>query len=104
MKKLMMIFTMFFVVAIVNAQTKTEIKSADLPKAITDNIAKDYAGYNIAKAFKVDTKGTISYRVMVKDAKGELILFYDKDGNFVRKQAPQAHKPAPAPKPKAPNK
>ena len=37
---------------VVNAQ-RTPVKVADLQKAITDNIAKDYVGFTIKEATKV---------------------------------------------------
>ncbi len=74
------------------AQTKVMIKSADLPKTIKENLASQFKGWTEGQAYKMDTKGVISYEVMVKKEKNEMILFYDKDGKFM-KQEPVAMKP-----------
>ena len=97
MKKLMLLFVIALGVTALNAQTRTAIKLADLPKAITDNIATAHKGCVAQDAFKVDTKGVMSYEVAVKDAKSEMTLVYDKDGKFLKmepKKAPAAAAPA----------
>ena len=67
MKKVLFIMVLIMAVLVVNVQTAatiiqakpatiqekpttTVVKIADLPKAITDNIAKDYAGFTIKEA------------------------------------------------------
>jgi hypothetical protein len=97
MKKLVLFMAVIFAVTFVNAQTKTEIKVADLQKAITDHIAANYAGFTIEKAFKVDSKGVITFKVHVSKATEKLTLVYDKDGKFVKKIVAEP-KPANAPK------
>jgi hypothetical protein len=97
MKKLFLLFVIALGVMAVNAQTRTAVKVADLPKAITDNIATAHKGCVAQEAFKVDTKGVMSYEVAVKDAKSEKILVYDKDGKFLKaepKKAPATTAPA----------
>jgi hypothetical protein len=93
MKKLVLFMAVIFAVTFVNAQTKTEVKVADLQKVITDHIAANYAGYTIDKAFKVDNKGVITFKVHVSKAAEKLTLVYDKDGKFVKKVA-NVQKPA----------
>ena len=39
------------------AQTKTELKTSELPKSITDYIAQNVKSFTIYKSFKVDSKG-----------------------------------------------
>jgi hypothetical protein len=68
-----------------NAATKTSIKVSDLSKAISNDISKNYAGYTVKEAYKVDTNGVISYEVKVQKANDELTLLYDKDGKFIKK-------------------
>jgi hypothetical protein len=70
-----------------NAQTKTAVKTADLQKVITDNVAKDYAGFNIQTAYKVEKGSEISYEVNVVKGAEKLVLVYDKDGKFLSKHA-----------------
>lgn len=86
MKKLVFLLSLVFAVAIVNAQTKTEIKVTDLQKVVSTYITKNYAGYTIDKAFKVDNKGVITYQVDIKNAKGvKSSLIFDKAGKFSKK-------------------
>ena len=83
-------------VLIVNAQatkttvtnaksTKTTVKVADLQKTITDNIAKDYAGFTIKEATSVTANNSVSYNVVVVKGTETETLVYDKDGMFVKK-------------------
>ena len=99
----MLFMAVIFAVSFANAQTKTEIKVTDLQKVITDHIAANYAGYTINKAFKVDNKGVITYKVQVSKAAEKLTLVYDMSGNFVKKVA-EAPKTTPAPKSTTPTK
>jgi len=64
---------------------KTAIKVTDLPKAITENVAKDYADYKILKANKCDDSGVISYQVCTAKGSSNVDLYYDKDGKYLRK-------------------
>jgi hypothetical protein len=105
MKKLVLFMAVIFAVTFVNAQTKTEIKVADLQKVITDHITANYAGYTIEKAFKVDEKGVITYKVHVAKAADKLTLVYDKNGKFEKKVVSEQKKPATTePKPKTTEK
>ena len=68
-----------------NAQTKVEMKSADLPKAITENVTKDFNGYAIQNAFKVTTNKVTSYEVIVVKGTDKEKLSYSSTGAFVKK-------------------
>jgi hypothetical protein len=104
MKKVLVIMSMFIGALMVNASpvvsksmvavntvatqqqtAKTPVKPADLPKPITDNIAKDYAGYSIKEANSVKMNNTMTYEVVVSKGTESLTLVYDKDGNFLKK-------------------
>jgi hypothetical protein len=99
MKKLVLIMTFFMAVLAVNAQvSRTPLKAADLPKAITDNIARNYAGFTIKEATKVTENNVVSYDVMIHKGTLSETLVYDKDGKFLRKMTPTAAA-APASKP-----
>ncbi|TAL75408.1 MAG: hypothetical protein EPN88_03370 [Bacteroidetes bacterium] len=89
MKKLLfvMLFVMGAVVA--NAQ-KTPVKTADLNKAITDNIAKDYAGFTIKEATQVVENNVVTFDVVVTKGTTQETLCYDKDGKFMKKMAVKA--------------
>jgi hypothetical protein len=100
MKKVLFVLVLMMSVLIVNAQTTqttstktksihTTIKVGDLPKAITDNIAKDNAGFTIKEATSVTKNNIMTYHVVVvKDATTETLV-YDKDGKFVKIHAPK---------------
>lgn len=95
MKKLLLILLLMMSVLVVNAQAsqnttttaksvKTTIKVVDLQKAITDKIAKEYAGFTIKKAQSVEKNNIVTYHVViVKDTIKETLV-YDKDGKFVK--------------------
>jgi len=96
MKKVFLILVLMLSVIAVNAQvvkgagnkaksTHTVVQVADLQKPITDNIAKDYAGYNIKSASSVTTNNGLTYHVVVAKGSSTETLVYDKDGVFVKK-------------------
>ncbi len=93
--------TLFAIVALVaftvlgvNAQTKSMVKIADLPKAITENLSAQHKDWKPAEAFKVDTKGIVSYEVIVKKGTAEEKLLYDKNGKLTKTE-PIAMRSAP---------
>lgn len=63
----------------------TTVKVADLPKAITDNIAKDYPGYTVKEASSVTGKNGLNYQVVIMKGTENEALLYDKDGTFLKK-------------------
>jgi hypothetical protein len=87
MKKTALILTFALIVAaFVNAQSKVEVKTSNLPKAITENITKDFSGYAIQSAFKVTNNNQSSYEVIVKKGSDKEKLEYNMNGNFLRKE------------------
>lgn len=67
-------------------ETETEIKTSELPKAVTDYIAKNYSGYKTEEAAKItDDTGKTSYEAEVKKGKEEMDLIFDANGNFLKK-------------------
>jgi hypothetical protein len=90
MKKLLFVIALVAGISAANAQNRTSLKVADLPKAISENIAAEHKGYTVQDAYKVDTKGIISYEVLAKSAASRVILVYDKDGKYM-KMEPQAN-------------
>jgi hypothetical protein len=98
MKKLLFIMTFIMAVLVANAQiTKVQVKASDLPKAITDNIAKNYTGYTVKEATKVTENKVVTYDVMIHKGTAMETLVYDKDGKFLRKMPPPAAPATPAP-------
>lgn len=96
MKKVLFVLVLMMSVIAVNAQTaKTAgskaksthaiVQVADLQKPITDNIAKDYAGYTIKSASSVTVKNALTYHVVVAKGNDTETLVYDNNGAFVKK-------------------
>jgi hypothetical protein len=95
-KKLLFVLVLIMAVLVVNAQAtkttvtnaksiRTTVKVADLQKAITDNIAKDYVGFTIKEATSVTANNTVTYDVVIAKGTTTETLVYDKDGIFVKK-------------------
>jgi len=81
---LIIIFSLFS--TLIFSQTKTEIKKTDLQKPIAEYLIKNCPGYNIDKAFKVDSKGIITYDLCVSKDKTRDKITFDKDGKFIIKE------------------
>jgi hypothetical protein len=88
MKKLFVVMILVMSALAVNAQ-RTPVKVADLHKTITDNIAKDYAGFTIKEATKVVTNNVTNYEVLIVKGTAQETLLYDKDGKFIKKVVKQ---------------
>ena len=97
MKKLMVFIFAVLIAGYASAQVKTAMKTTDLNKAITDHIAKNYADYKIALAYKVETNKVVTYEVIVQKEKARTTLVYNAKGEFVKAEV---HKATPA-KPKS---
>jgi hypothetical protein len=95
MKRIIFVIVLIMSVLAVNAQTTktttkaksihTVVKVADLQKPITDNVAKDYAGFTIKDASSVTANDVVTYHVVVVKGSDTETLVYDKDGMFVKK-------------------
>ena len=98
MKKVLLVLVLIVAVLAVNAQTQTTVTKekpvrttvmvADLQKTITDNIAKDYAGYTIKEATSVTADKIVTCEVVIVKGTATETLVYDKDGKFVKKLPP----------------
>jgi len=99
MKKVLFVFVLIMAVLVVNAQTtkttvtkekpvRTAIMVADLQKAITDNIAKDYVGYTIKEATSLIENNIVNFEVVIVKETTTETLVYDKDGVFIKKLPP----------------
>ena len=67
----------------------TEITVADLPKAISESIAKDYAGYTTEKVYLGDN-GT--YKVIASKNEVKELLFYNEEGLLLKVEKPTPEK------------
>lgn len=64
-------------------ETEVEIKTTDLPKSVTDYIAKNVAGKKIKEAAKItDAKGTVTYEAEADNTD----YIFDSSGNFLSKK------------------
>jgi hypothetical protein len=98
MKKVLFVLVLIMAALVVNAQTQTTttqvkptitvVKIADLPKAITDNVIKDYADFTIKDATCTNTNSVLTYDVVIVNGTATETLVYDKDGIFVKKLTP----------------
>jgi hypothetical protein len=86
MKKAFLIFVLAIFSTLLFAQTKTELKTTDLAKPISEYISKNFNGFTIDKAFKIDTKGVITYNVCVSKDKLHEMITFSKEGKFLLKE------------------
>jgi hypothetical protein len=84
MKKIVFMLAFVMCMVVINAQTRTAVKVNDLPKAITENLSSQHQGWNASEAFKVDTKGVMTYEVIAKKGNSESTLVYDKEGKYLK--------------------
>jgi len=87
MKKVILILILGVFSTWVFGQTKTEHKNTEIQKPITEYISKNFTGFSIVKAFKVDAKGVITYDICISKDKIHEKLYFDKDGKFMRKES-----------------
>jgi hypothetical protein len=115
MKKLILISAILLSAVVMNAQVQSPtakntgapvaIKISDIPKAITDNIAKSYAGYTIKEAFTLMQEGKKDYKIIINKGTINETILYDASGNFIKKMETNSgsmaekHPTKPAPKP-----
>jgi hypothetical protein len=96
MKRILFVLVLMMSVVVISAQTSktsatatksthTVVKVADLLKPITDNIAKDYAGFTIKEASSTKANNVVTYNVVVVKGSDTETLVYDKDGLFIKK-------------------
>ena len=95
MKRLIVMICVVLIAGYAGAQTKTAIKAADLKKEITNHLAKNYAGYKVAGAYKVETNKVITYEVVAQKETTKTTLIYNDKGGFVKAEAnkPEQAKP-----------
>ena len=95
MKRILFVMVFIMSVLVVNGQAdttykkmnskQTTVKVADLPRAVTDNIAKMYPGYTVKEASTVMENMALNYHVVVSNGSATETLVYDKDGKFLNK-------------------
>jgi hypothetical protein len=66
-------------------ETEVEISLSALPKAASDYIAKNYAGYKISEAAKItDAKGVVTFEAEVSKMKKGMDVIFDASGKFIK--------------------
>jgi len=85
---------------VINAQTRTAMKSSELKKEITEYVAKNYVGYTIREAFKVETNKVITYEVIAQKESAKVTLVFNDKGGFVKMENQKATGTKPTPTPK----
>jgi hypothetical protein len=61
-------------------ETEIEIKVADLPAVIKNSVSKDYPGYKITEAAKIESKGIVTWEAEVTRGKDKMDVIYDEQG------------------------
>jgi hypothetical protein len=84
MKKIVFMFAFVMCMVAINAQTRTAVKVNELPKSITENLKSQHQGWTAAEAYKVDTKGVMTYEVVAKKGTSESVLVYDNEGKYLK--------------------
>lgn len=64
---------------------KEEIRTNQLPAVIANAIKRDFPGYRIEDADKIDTDGTVTYKVEVDKGSLEWKATYDASGKLLNK-------------------
>jgi hypothetical protein len=90
LKKVSLTLMAFLFSIFLYSQTKTEIRPAEISKNVAEYIAKNFSGYSVDKAFKVDSKGILSTEVMVTKGQEKLALTFDKNAKLTKKEAIRA--------------
>jgi hypothetical protein len=104
MKKIIVLMVAVLFAGFANAQTRTQVKTTDLKKEITDYVAKNYAGYAIKEAFKVEANKVITFEVLAQKESSKMTLVFNDKGGFLKaenskptatKTTTTTHKPTP---------
>lgn len=67
-------------------ELEQEIKTSELPKAVTDYCTKNYAGYKLSEAAKItDAAGKVMFEAEMEKDKMAFDAIFDDKGNFVKK-------------------
>ena len=61
----------------------TEIISDQIPKAVSDALAKDYAGFKTDKAYKGDNG---SFKVAVSKDTNKMVLYFSANGELIKSE------------------
>ena len=65
-------------------EVESKMSKKMLPKAILESIAKDYPGYEIEEAAKIETDGKVTYEAEVEKGEKSTDLIFDADGKLLK--------------------
>ncbi len=69
-------------------ELEQEIKTSELPKAVTDYCTKNYTGHKLSEAAKItDATGKVMYEAEMSKGKEHFDALFDDKGNFIKKSA-----------------
>lgn len=66
--------------------TETEIKKSDLPMTIQATIKKEFSGFKIEEAEKVETEKGVSYEVELEKGERAYEIQFGQDGKVLKKE------------------
>jgi len=67
-------------------EAEQEIKTAELPKGVTDYCGKNFAGYKLSEASKItEADGKIMYEAEMEKGKEHFDAIFDNKGAFMKK-------------------
>lgn len=71
-------------------ELEQEIKTSELPKAVTDYCTKNYAGHKLSEAAKItDSTGKVMFEAEMSKSKEHFDAIFDDKGNFIKKSTPE---------------
>ena len=65
-------------------EIESEIEKSDLPKAVSETLARDFKNYKIEETSKIEKNGVITYEAEVEKGEKSIDLFFDANGKFLR--------------------
>lgn len=71
-------------------ELEQEIKTSELPKAVTDYCTKNFVGHKLSEASKItDATGKVMYEAEMSKGKEHFDALFDDQGNFIKKSDPE---------------
>jgi len=69
-------------------ELEQEIKTSELPKAVTEYCSRNFADHKLSEAARItDGAGKVSYEAEMAKGKEHFDALFDQQGNFIKKSA-----------------
>ncbi len=68
-------------------ETEYEIAEKDIPKAVLGSLAREFPGYTVDEAEKLETKDGIAYELEIEKGREELEIIIDTNGKILKQWA-----------------